>query len=47
MPEVTFTPLTDQAPQLLDRFQAEAKVHPFRTTQAGARSYALGVDTFQ
>jgi hypothetical protein len=45
MAEVTFTPLTEAAPALLNRFQAEAGIYPFRTTRDGARSYALGADT--
>ena len=47
VPEITFTPLTDQASELLDRFQAEAQVHPFRTGPDGARSYALTQDTVE
>jgi hypothetical protein len=47
MAEVTFTPLTEAAPALLNRFQAEAGIYPFRTTRDGARSYALGADTIQ
>jgi hypothetical protein len=47
MAEITFTPLTEDGPQLLGRFETEARVYPFRTTREGARSYALTSDTIQ